>query len=119
MTMREQFLSIVEKYDIDEVWVNFDEALEHPHVENGKTYLIYKKDAYVGQRELSCANYAVLETFAPSLKTIDVYDPIESDSVHLRYMIVPGLDKNRVAKFEKRKQDGFRLLYRKGDGIVG
>lgn len=43
MTMREQFLQIVEKYDIDGVWVNFDEALDRHHVDDGETYIIYKK----------------------------------------------------------------------------
>lgn len=119
MTMREQFLQIVEKYDIDEVWVNFDEALDRHHVDDGETYIIYKKDGHLGQKELLYANYDIMATFAPTLRTADIEDPIESDSIHLSYMIVPGLSEKRVASFERMKKDGFRLLYSKGDGLVG
>ncbi len=119
MTMKEQFLQIVKKYDIDEVWVNFDEAFDRPHVDYGEVYIIYKKDGHLGQYELSCANFDIMATFAPTLRTIDIENFDDSESISLGYMIVPGLDKERVSDFEEMKKDGFRLLYSKGDGIVG
>lgn len=122
MTMREEFLNIVNKYGIDEVWVNFDQALDRPHVADGETYVVYKKNAYLGDTELLSAGYDIMETFAPILKTCD-FDNFEkfvdSDSVHLSYALVPGLDSERMSYLQEKKKEGFRLLYSKEGGLIG
>lgn len=111
MTRRELFLKYVTMYDIDEVWINFQNPFEGTHTSCNEKVLIYKRSADIGSSDMSDAAANIPEAFGGDMESTDCTTDLVSLSFPGKYA---GVDK----LFAEYKKDCY-LLYRKGDDIIG
>lgn len=111
MTRKELFLKSVLECDIDEVWVNFQNPFEGVHSSSNERFLVYKKDAFLGDADLGDASLLLPVAFGGDLESTDF-------TTDLATHVIYGKDSRAMQCFDQYKRDCY-LLYRKGDGIIG
>lgn len=114
MKDKNKLLQVLQQYNIDELWVNFDDSFGKDHESEREKVIIVKHAAYYGDSDLHKAETTIMTYFAPKYAS-DEEDDV--NQVQTECLTVNGMEELPVQLFNKMKGD-CHLLYKKEAGLL-
>lgn len=115
MVDKDKLMQILQKFDVDELWVSFDDLYSADHTDSNDCVLAVKKNATYADQDFKRIWAPLMQFFAPAY---DDDDDAVAASVGLIVHIICGKEKHAMNVYEKAKQS-CHLVYTKEVGLIG
>lgn len=115
MVDKDKLMQILQKFDVDELWVSFDDLYSADHTNSNDCVLAVKKNATYADQDFKRIWAPLMQFFAPAY---DDDDDAVAASVGLTVHIICGKEKHAMNVYEKAKQS-CHLVYTKEVGLIG
>lgn len=115
MTNKEKLLQILHDFDVDELWVSFEDLYSEDHTSDNDYILAVKRNATYADHGFKQIWSPLMRFFASSF---DDNDDAIAGSVYTTVDIVCGKEELSMQVFNRHKSK-CHLVYTKGRGLIG
>lgn len=115
MADKDKLIQILQKFDVDELWVSFDDLYSADHTGSNDCVLAVKKSATYADQDFKRIWAPLMQFFAPAY---DDDDDAVAASVYIMIYAIYGKEPSDQQVFEDYKSK-CHLVYTKDGGLIG